>query len=386
MPKPAPYRTALRWAGSCLRGGRLTILFLLLSSCDEVGRHDALTFFFDGVPPLPGAVAQTESSVPNDTKTRVSRPGENWRMHEPVKDCTTCHGNQPRRGASPKVQLVAPIPALCYQCHKEYLAPDGWVHGPVATGDCLLCHEPHKARTASLLRKPIPELCFRCHEPQAVHAIQGHAEPSNGHCVDCHAAHAAETKSLLKPAFLNTPAGLPYQLEVQRRRYEDCLQKAHLSVALGADFHSLCRTVIDSLEGDQLRLAQAYLEVLGNSQLVTDMEKPAVADVLRQVRALQEREAREHSQSRESEAALQAARQALAATVRALREHRGELDQAMTEIYYRSLQQYRAGQLAPAREGFRQVLQSGALPQPMRETARDGLEKIEKSPIPPETP
>ena len=384
MPKPASYRVALLGTGPCLLGGGLTLLFLLLSSCDNVGRHHVLTFFFDGVPPLPGA-AGTEASVRSDAKIPASSPVENWRMHEPVKDCTACHGNQPRRGASPKVQLVAPIPSLCYQCHQEYSAPDGWVHGPVATGDCLLCHEPHKTKTESLLRNAIPELCYQCHDPQAVHAVQGHAEPSSGHCVDCHEAHAAETKSLLKPAFLNTPAGLPYKIEVHRRRYEDALHRAHLSMALGSDFHSVCRSIIDYIESDQLLLAEAYLEVLGDSQLLNDLEKPTVAEALRQVIALQQRESRERSQGRESDATLKAARQALAATLRALREHREEQNQTMTEIYYRSLKQYRAGQLAPAREGFRQVLKSGLLPQSLRETAQDHLEKIEGSLIPPET-
>jgi hypothetical protein len=157
-------------------------------------------------------------------------------------------------------------------------------------------------------------------------------------------------------------------------------------VALGSDFPSLCRTIIDSIESDQLLLAQAYLEVLGNSQLLTDVERPTVADILRQVIALQEKEARERLQSREGEAALKAAREALAATVRALREHGAELGQTMTEIYYRSLDQYHAGQLIPAREGFRQVLNFGAVAQPMREAARGYLEKIERSMTPSETP
>lgn len=308
----------------------LAILFILLSSCDDVGRHKALTFFFDGVPPLPGAAAEPASSARNDTKVAASPPVENWRTHEPVKDCTTCHGHQPRRGTSPKVQLVAPIPSLCYRCHqeKDYSAPQGWVHGPVATGDCLLCHEPHKTKTASLLRRPVPELCYRCHETQAVHAVPGHAEPSHKSCVDCHAAHAAETRNLLKPAFLDTPAGQPYRLEVHRRRYQESLHRAHLSVAQGSDFHSLCRMAIGCIDGDQLLLAQAYLEILGEGQLLTEAEKPAVAEVLRQVIALQERESKERSQGRGNEAALKAARQALVATLSALRERRGESERS----------------------------------------------------------
>jgi predicted CXXCH cytochrome family protein len=185
----------------------LMVAILLLSSCDEVGRHKTLTFFFDGVPPLRSAVSESAASVAKGPKASPSTPATNWHVHEPVKDCTVCHGNQPRRGTSPKVQLVARVPQLCYQCHPGPAALEGWVHGPVATGDCLLCHEPHRTKAESLLRKPIPELCFQCHEPRAVHAIQGHAEPSYEHCVDCHEGHAGAKKSLLKPAFLEAPAG-----------------------------------------------------------------------------------------------------------------------------------------------------------------------------------
>jgi predicted CXXCH cytochrome family protein len=174
-------------------------MLLLPAGCDDEGRHQALSFFFDGVPPRRSAAAGKESSVAPEEKTAVGAPVSNWHLHEPIKDCTTCHGNQPRRGTSRKVQLVAQVPQLCYRCHDDSSASAGWVHGPVATGDCLLCHEPHRTRTEALLRKAAPDLCFLCHEPQAILAIQGHAEPSYGRCVDCHEAHASQGRNLLKP-------------------------------------------------------------------------------------------------------------------------------------------------------------------------------------------
>jgi predicted CXXCH cytochrome family protein len=353
----------------------LVILFLLLSSCGEVGRHQALTFFFDGVPPLPSEVSETEPSVPRNDKAPASAPVENWHIHEPIKDCTACHGNQPRRGTSPKVQLVAQVPQLCYQCHKEHSASEGWVHGPAATGDCLLCHEPHKTRAESLLRKSVPELCYQCHEPQAVRAIKGHAEPSYGHCVDCHEGHAGETKSLLKPAFLDTPAGRPYKSDVYRRRYENSLKKARYDLAQGLDFYPMCRTIVDYLEGNQWWPARAYLEVLLDSSLITGAEKPKVAEVLQQVIAVQTSESTEALKGPEADAA----RKAPAATLRALAEQRSRQEQGLAEIYYRSIQQYRAGEFVKARAGFLQVLKSGSLPQPMRDTVQSYVEEIEQA-------
>ena len=353
----------------------LVIIFLLLSSCDEVGRHKALTLFFDGVPPLRSEGSEAESSVQKNDKAPASAPVGNWHIHEPIKDCTACHGNQPRRGTSPKVHLVAEVPQLCYQCHKERSTSDGWVHGPVATGDCLLCHEPHKTKAESLLRKSVPELCYQCHEPEAVRAIKGHAEPPYGRCVDCHEGHAGETKSLLKPAFLDTPAGRQYKSDVYRRKYENSLKKARYDVAQGLDFCTMCRTIVDYIEGGQWWPARAYLEVLLDSGLITDAEKPKVADVLQQVVAVQTSESTEALKGPEADAASKPP----AATLRAMAEQRSKQEQSIAEIYYRSIQQYHAGELVKAREGFLQVLKSVSLPQPLRDTVQSYVEKIDQA-------
>ncbi len=175
------------------------IVFLLLASCSEGRKHEVLTFFFDGVPPLP---TQVSARTPVDPNARPAGAAsvEKWRVHEPVKDCTQCHGHQPRRVSSSKAQLVAPVPQLCYQCHSRFSALEGWVHGPVAAGDCLLCHQPHRTRTEALLRSPVPELCYQCHETRAIHLIEKHDQPSYTHCTDCHDGHASLTKPLLRPA------------------------------------------------------------------------------------------------------------------------------------------------------------------------------------------
>jgi hypothetical protein len=58
----------------------------------------------------------------------------------------------------------------------------------------------------------------------------------------------------------------------------------------------------------------------------------------------------------------------------------------MAELYYRSIKLYHAGQVAEAREGFRQVLADSSIPRPMKETARTYLERIEGNPAPPAQP
>jgi predicted CXXCH cytochrome family protein len=280
------------------------------------------------------------------------------------------------------------VPQLCYTCHQEYSALEAWVHGPVATGNCLLCHEPHKTQNEFLLRKPVPGLCYQCHEEQAIRLIKKHAEESYARCIDCHEGHAGTTRGLLRQTFLDQPAGLEYRSEVYRRKYEEALRRARSDVAQGEDFLALSRTTLDYLEGGQLWPARAYLEVLLRSELVASTEKPALTEILRQVEALQTKEPNQPPQDAVTQAATDSttAAEGPAAALRAIRERRGEQARGMAELYYCSIKLYHAGQVAEAREGFRRVLADSSIPRPMKETARTYLERIEGNLAPPAPP
>ncbi len=386
MRKPARYAVAsLRTVGS-LMGPGLAIVFLLLASCDEVERHDMLTFFFDGVPPLHGETLEVRSSGAKKAEVTTVSPTGGWRVHKATKDCTNCHGDQRRRGFSSKVHLVAEAPHLCYQCHQEYSTLEGWVHGPVATGNCLFCHEPHKTKNEFLLLKPVPELCYQCHDLDAIHTIENHAAESYKHCVDCHEGHASETRGLLRPSFLAGPVGAEYQSEAHRRKYEQSLRKARSDLTQGQDFLAMSRTIIGHIESGRLWSARAYLEVLLDSGLVTDSEEAPVARVLQQVVALQTSGPAAYQEGPEGQTSPEAGREAPAAALRAVREQRRERERTVAELYYRSIRQYHAGQLVEAREGFRQVLEAESLPGPVKETAQGYLDRIEGALVDPQQP
>jgi predicted CXXCH cytochrome family protein len=268
---------------------------------------------------------------------------------------------------------------LCHRCHGEFSSLEAWVHGPVATGECLLCHEPHKTKAEFLLKKPVPELCFQCHDVQAVRTAKNHADESYSTCTNCHDGHAGATKSLLRQTFLEKPAGLEYQSEIHRRKYEEASRKARSDLLQGQDFLAVSRTALDYIESGQLWPARAYLEALLNSDLVADAEKPLVSEVLRQIVALQTRPPTEPQQDPNAQASSADAGETAAAALRAIRDQRSEQARQVAELYYRSIKQYRAGQLVEAREGFRQVLGAGSLPEPMKETAQTYLDKIEET-------
>ncbi len=388
MHKPARYGLASLRTPFFLAGSGLTVMFLLLASCDEVERHKALTFFFDGVPPLHAETPEAQAAGLKENRTADKAPTGLWRSHEPVKNCTVCHGEQRRAGTARKVQLVAEVPQLCYNCHKEYSTLPAWVHGPVATGNCLLCHEPHKAKNGSLLRKPVPDLCYQCHEEQAIRQIKNHAEASYTACLNCHEGHASIARGLLRQTFLEQPAGREYRFEAYRRSYEDALRRARSALTQGQDFLSLSGTALDYLEKGQWWPARAYLEILLGSDLPAETEKPALMGVLQQVEALQTREPNQPPQVAQTQTATDnaTAAEGPAAALRAIRERRSEQARSMAELYYRSIKLYHEGQVAEAREGFRQVLADHSTPGPMKETARTYLERIEGNPTPPGQP
>lgn len=136
--------------------------------------------------------------------------GATWGLHEPFKNCVSCHGDHSEQASTEKPNLIATVPKLCYGCHKNYLSPDEWVHGPVATGKCLLCHESHEADNKSLLSKPVPELCYQCHSAESLESIANHSDKSYENCNVCHESHISPSRMLLKQVFLKSDAGLDY--------------------------------------------------------------------------------------------------------------------------------------------------------------------------------
>lgn len=155
--------------------------------CNQIEHHEAMTFFFDGL-------AQSSQK-------------QFWYTHEPRKNCTNCHDKQKQTPGQPF--FVAPVPKLCYNCHVDRTVSASFVHGPVAVGECLLCHNPHKSQIEHLLRQPIPKLCYLCHDMNAIESTSAHSIDQLSKCTDCHNAHASSEHALLKEASSQRNGDLP---------------------------------------------------------------------------------------------------------------------------------------------------------------------------------
>lgn len=216
--QPGPWRVAWLFLACALAA-------LLLAGCNPVTRYKVLTFFFTGVPPMgeeekdeeedrPAVVAKVEKKRSVVVKaTRYT--------HGPYasNQCNLCHETSASggfRGFGKKKEaavaaagqvsgkLVAPMGELCAGCHESKSVASAyqaglWVHGPVSTGYCVLCHGPHAGPEPYMLLQKADALCTECHAEGLVFNRVEHKEMRD--CLKCHNAHLGKDSRLLKAEY-----------------------------------------------------------------------------------------------------------------------------------------------------------------------------------------
>lgn len=213
----------MSWTAWCraLAGVLAALAGLGFLACTPQEKHRVLTFFFDGVPPLhpvetkaePGKTPDTEpGAAPQVTKVEPPKPPRViWHEHTPALDpkgCGTCHA------VDRSYQLVKPVPELCEVCHKDTRSYPR-LHGPVALGTCMSCHQmrQHRSRQKHLLRAPAPNLCFECHErtPAGARTLGCARASDDADCLQCHGPHGGEAAFYLvrRPDSSTEPAKAP---------------------------------------------------------------------------------------------------------------------------------------------------------------------------------
>lgn len=344
----------------------LVFLGIFIVSCDEVERHNVLTFFFEGVPPL-GQDQLTEEPGDYDSRELSQmRPKQLWYVHQPRKDCTLCHDKSRQRVFSSQTYLIKPVPELCYECHADYTTSASYVHGPVAVGRCLFCHNPHKSRIEHLLKEPEPQLCYLCHNIDTVKLIPAHLVKQQFACTDCHNAHTSSVKYLLNEASLladNAVEGtesvgeaVQSQILIGPKKPEEELHGL-TEAALTAELESnsmfqVFWTVSKLIEKGEIKEARIYLEKFKESNAFTSEEWIKIVQVLNLI---------DFAASRTEGHAENVKKQS-----------------AVAELYYLSLAFYYAGQMEKAREGLIEVLKSSLIPPAVAKTIQDDLANIDK--------
>lgn len=364
---------AVLFQASCtsVRLAVLVLLSVFVAGCDEVERHKALTFFFDGVPSVAGErVAGQDRSDPDSPGFVQLSPKPAWYVHEPRKDCTVCHGKRRQRSFSRRAHLIAPVPKLCYDCHADYTVSSPFVHGPVAVGQCLFCHNPHKSKVEHLLKVPEPKLCYQCHDTNAIKSIPDHLTQLSSACTDCHEAHASSLEYLLK---IGTPQA--YE-EPDRPRTIRTVVRDQVQAGKG---QRVLRMVSKLIEQGQLEKARAYLEDIRDINALTDEERRKIFQVLRLLQTWPTRSQAHLERTERQESAAEKRPEQQAAGSRKADDRQDRQVRKIAELYYRSLTLYHAGQLVEAREGFVNVLKSGLVPPPVVRIIRGYLMDIDNT-------
>jgi len=188
--------------GPHLIRGSIRKLFLLtacaaaltaLSACEASTQYRVLSMLFDGVP-RPEALAGVVKNGHSDETAPREQHGENtaqYLQHGPyaAKLCEGCHQKSTNA-------LTMPVEDLCAYCHE--LKTDGKkVHGPLASGGCRVCHDPHGSQNRFLLVSDSRDFCLTCHDRNEIMTREVHANTDDA-CTSCHNAHASDSDFLLK--------------------------------------------------------------------------------------------------------------------------------------------------------------------------------------------
>lgn len=365
---------------------------IFVINCNEVERHQALTFFFDGVPPLGQERLQKKPIDSALLQIEQVPPEPLWYVHEPRKDCTNCHDFSRQRIISVETYLHTPVPKLCYNCHTDYTVSAPYVHGPVAVGQCLQCHAHHKSKIRHLLNEPEPELCYKCHDLYAVELIPGHLTKQMSMCTNCHNPHSGSTKALLKvtPDRMdeifnrNKPVDSTLQnyIEMPEERYEKRTsgpaEATQTAPAQKTDLLQVFSDVNKLIEQGNLQKARSYLMEFKDSSAFTEQEHTKIVKVLELIdEALSK--SRQNQKEAQQESSDNELRPDGSSSKSQVSENQLDNQSKMiAELYNRSMQLYRAGQFAQAREGFTVVLNSSLIPPEMARTIREYLLDIEK--------
>lgn len=176
--------------------------YLLLTGCSNARHHKTLAFFFDGVPDPADSARHSSDTLAKPSKfSGANRPPrrdevQTLVVHPPYKQqkCATCH-EMAATGQAHKKQ-----PELCYGCHADFGKKFPTLHGPVASGYCTACHNPHMSQNKMLLQRAGRALCLNCHEEAPLLLMPVHRESVSAICTECHDPHGGDGLNLLKKA------------------------------------------------------------------------------------------------------------------------------------------------------------------------------------------
>ncbi len=169
----------------------LCVAIALLCGCNTTKNYKVLSFFFDGVPDPNKAPADHGVGDAKKEVGTAQAAGSRYKEHGPyaARECQSCHMRATNA-------LIMPIEDLCFKCHSIDVRKK-YIHGPLASGGCKICHQAHGSAYPYLLVSEPKEFCIYCHDRKAIARGGGHKDMET-QCTVCHDAHSSDKEYLLK--------------------------------------------------------------------------------------------------------------------------------------------------------------------------------------------
>jgi predicted CXXCH cytochrome family protein len=170
------------------------MIVAVLFGCEARARYRVLSIFFDGVPNPDKTMVSADNKQNAGGRPEAdagAREAKQYTEHGPyaAKLCEGCH----QRGTN---KLLLPIESLCLYCHSVAMDKKR-VHGPIASGGCKVCHDPHSSSNRFLLVSDSKEFCLYCHDKNEIATREVHRDMTT-ECTTCHDAHGSDNEFLLK--------------------------------------------------------------------------------------------------------------------------------------------------------------------------------------------
>jgi DmsE family decaheme c-type cytochrome len=124
-------------------------------------------------------------------------------LHGPVAtgNCKVCHGEASKHMKRPKRNKFGKIEKdllkICLSCHDKFKLKKN-IHKPLQQGECVACHNPHGSPYKYQLVAKNADLCFKCHDKRLNKNRYVHGPAAVGGCILCHDPHSADYKNNLR--------------------------------------------------------------------------------------------------------------------------------------------------------------------------------------------
>jgi len=115
-------------------------------------------------------------------------------VHGPVAvgDCLSCH----EKTGKHSFKKIDNVGELCYRCHDRLDTKKG-THKPVREGSCTKCHDAHQSAFKFQLRAEGTGLCMMCHDKKIMAGNFVHGPVAVGGCSMCHNPHQTDFPKML---------------------------------------------------------------------------------------------------------------------------------------------------------------------------------------------